>query len=155
MRPALEDACVIPDWKHCPTGVGFYRFHKERFAAFLDRNGVTVGVPPRLPAGCVEVPEPEFDRNIRHGFDKWTYFARGCWTGRIKIGQSNNPSQRVRDLIHSNFGEEAELVATLRGSHFERAYHDVFREWLDGHEWFAPHPDILAEIDRINAEAVA
>lgn len=134
---------------HLPLGGVVLRYSKERFAAFLDKYGITVGTPPTLPEWCFEVPAKEFNRDISYRFDKWTYFAVGQWTGRIKIGQSVNPSQRVRDLPYSNFGEEAELVATLRGCHFERAYHDAFRPWLEGHEWFAPHPDILAEIDRL------
>jgi hypothetical protein len=143
------------EWLHCPTGVGFMRYNRDMFADFLVRHGMTVGTCPTLPDYCVEVPEEEFKQWVRQGLEKWTYFARGKWTGRIKIGKSNNPSERMRTLPSSNYGEEAELLATLRGEHFESAYHNAFRDWHEGHEWFAPHPDILAEIDRLNAGAPA
>lgn len=149
MTDALNDSYKVPEWMHCPTGVGFLRYHKDKFAAFLERHGVTVGTPPKLPAYCVEVPEKEFARSLRYRFDKWTYFAIGQWTGRIKIGQSNDPYRRAQDLPYSSYGEEAVIAVTLRGAHFERAYHDAFRDWHEGHEWFAPHPDILAEIERL------
>lgn len=145
----VNDPPFLPEWLHCPTEYGARRYCKECFAAMLERAGVTTGTPPALPAYCVEEPEDGWNRCVRLGLDKWTYFARGKWTGRIKIGQSNNPNKRVRQLDHSNFGEESVLLITLRGSHFEKAYHDVFAEWCEGHEWFAPHPDILAEIERL------
>lgn len=140
---------------HCPPGSWTKRYHREKFAAFLERNGVTEGTPPKLPTYCVEEPEEGFKRLVRMGIDKYTYFARGKWTGRIKIGQSNDPWRRVHELINASFGEEAELLVTLRGGHFESVYHEAFRPWLEGHEWFAPHPDILAEIDRLNERDVA
>lgn len=142
----------LPDkleWMHCPTGIGELRFHKQRFAEFLAASGVTDGVPPTLPKWCVEEAEPLFSRAIKLGLAKWTYFARGLDTGRIKIGMSKDPARRVADMRHVRYGEAAELLVTLRGGHFESAYHDAFRDWHEGHEWFAPHPDILAEVARI------
>lgn len=140
---------------HRPFDGVFLRYSKERFAAFLKRYGISEGVTPALPEWCVEVEEAEFKRSLRYKDDKYTYFARGKWTGRVKIGQSNDPWRRVHELINAPFGEESVLCATLRGSHFEPVYHDVFKAWREGHEWFAPHPDILAEIDRLNERGVA
>lgn len=153
-RSTSDDGAEVgtpPEWMYCPNGVGFYRFDKGLFAAWLEREGIKTGTPPVLPVWCIEDPETDFAKWVGKGISKWTYFARGKSSGRIKIGMSNNPEKRVRELVHANYGEEAELLVTLRGEHFEKAYHHVFAEWCEGHEWFAPHPDILAEIDRLNS----
>lgn len=143
------------EWLYCPTGAGEMRFHKERFEAMLEREGVIEGKPPTLPSWCEEPSEKHFNRLVERGIESWTYFARGLESGRIKIGKSKEPHRRVSQLAYCRFGEKAELVALRRGDLFERAYHNAFREWSEGHEWFAPHPDILAEIDRLNGRASA
>jgi hypothetical protein len=40
------------------------------------------------------------------------------------------------------------VLATVRGN-FEVAYHRLFAEHRAFGEWFEPHPDILAEVDRL------
>ena len=141
------------EWLYCPTFGGEMRFHKERFEAMLARQGVTKGTPPKLPSWCKEVGERTFKRLLSRGAECWTYFARGIESGRIKIGKSKDPHRRVTQLPYCAFGERAELVALLRGEDFEWVYHRAFEQWREGHEWFAPHPDILAEIERLNAGA--
>ena len=101
--------------------------------------------------GYPEEPREGFSRIVARGLDSYTYFARGTWVGRIKIGRSNDPRRRVNELYRTPCGEDAELVAVLRGASFETFYHRLFAEHLYGHEWFEPHADILAEIERINA----
>jgi hypothetical protein len=96
-----------------------------------------------------EIPEDIFALWMNRGVAAYTYFARGLVTGRIKIGKSKHPWTRVSNLACSNNGEKAELICTLRGGHFERLYHSRFAEHHDGNEWFAPHPDIFAEIERL------
>lgn len=38
---------------------------------------------------------------------------------------------------------------------WERTYHNAFEPWRFCGEWFAPHPDILAEIERIGGSHAA
>jgi hypothetical protein len=80
----------------------------------------------------------------------YTYFARGKHTGRIKIGLSKEPEYRISQLQHTREGESSEPLVIIRGNR-ELMYHRVFARWLEGNEWFAPHPDILAEIERLTA----
>ncbi len=103
--------------------------------------------------GIEEVPAEQFRSWLKQGLDKYTYFARGKWTGRIKIGSSNDPWRRVGELIRSNNGEEAELLVVLRGDFFEMIYHREFERHLNGYEWFSPHSDILDEIERLKGLA--
>lgn len=105
--------------------------------------------PIMLKHGTTEEGDGRFVYWVATGMEKFTYFAVGLWTGRIKIGSSNDPWRRASELIRSNNGEEAKLVAVLRGRHLEGVYHREFREYLDGCEWYLPHPDILAEIERL------
>ena len=100
-----------------------------------------------------EIPEDIFDHWMSLGVEAYTYFAKGLWTGRIKIGRSTDPWRRVNELIGVRNGEEAELLCALRGRHLERKYHNRFAEYHDGNEWFTPAPDILAEIERLNTGA--
>lgn len=102
--------------------------------------------------GFCQPSENEMRRRRGLGIDAYTYFAVGRWTGRIKIGRSNEPWRRVTELIRANNGEESALAVTLRGGEFERAYHDLFAEHADGNEWFNPAPEILSEIARLKAE---
>jgi integrase len=84
----------------CPTDFGLLRFDKDLFAAYLARTGTTTGTPPKLPKWCVEESEKAFARSLKLGLDKWTYFARAKYTGRIKIGVSKEPTGlRLGDLV--------------------------------------------------------
>jgi len=102
-----------------------------------------------------EIPKDIFDHWMALGVSGYTYFARGLETGRIKIGRSKDPWHRRTQLASSNNGENAELICVLRGLHFEKKYHRQFADHLDACEWFNPHPEILAEIARLNSEPSA
>lgn len=141
------------DWLIFPETGGFGRFCPALFAQFLSRSGYSdgtkVGTPPELPADAVETPPSAWQLAEGRGMCEWTYFARGRYSGRIKIGKSRMPEYRVGQLSLATYGEPSDILLTLRGGHLEKAYHRVFRQWHEGHEWFAPHPDILAEITRL------
>lgn len=67
----------------------------------------------------------------------------------IKIGMSNNPEGRLR-VLQTGHTEPLELLAfTEGGKDLEREYHTRFAAHRLAGEWFAPHPDILAEIERV------
>lgn len=80
---------------------------------------------------------------------KYTYFMRDRRNGLIKIGMSLDPHGRRARLSSSGFCD-MEILATLRGGDLEKAYHQHFADLCVRGEWFHPHPDILAEIARIN-----
>ena len=140
-------------WRHecdCP----FYGdFHLGLFQHFLAKCGYEdgrQGVPPTLEFGMAS--EEDF---IRWGekATEYTYFAVGRHSGLIKIGMSKQPRFRVSRLQNdaNGTGEQADLILYRSLSEWERMYHDAFHPWRITGEWFAPHPDILAEIERIKA----
>jgi hypothetical protein len=79
----------------------------------------------------------------------YTYFARCTLTGQIKIGRTADVKTRMYRL-GIDAGAPVELLATISGGEIEPVYHWWFAEHRLEGEWFAPHPDILAEIDRLN-----
>jgi len=75
---------------------------------------------------------------------------------RIKIGHTTNPEVRLRTLRYQ-FGLPCQgFLATVPGGQdLEASYHERFDEHrLGRQEWFSPHPDILAEIERLNQTPV-
>jgi len=133
-------------WTVSTGCVGYFQL--DLFERFLAKCGYTQGRkgrPPIMPADMEAIEPPLADR-------EWVYFARGRNTGLIKIGRSKQPAFRVGQLKHDRFfGDDADLLVTRRGHDWERAYHMAFEPWRFCGEWFAPHPDILAEIDRLKS----
>lgn len=73
--------------------------------------------------------------------------------GPIKIGFTAFPDERVATLQIGS-PSPLKMAAIIDGSYeLEDRYHDAFAEWRFHGEWFAPHPDILAEIERLKAGA--
>lgn len=79
------------------------------------------------------------------------YFVQKGADGPIKIGYTANITTRMRSL-RVKHGKDCRLLATRAGGrgregtyHFQFAYHFI------GNEWFHPHPEILAEIERVNS----
>lgn len=82
------------------------------------------------------------------------YFIR-AGSGAIKIGIAKSPKRRMAELQCSHH-ETLEIAATTPGGRTsERAYHLRFKEHHIRGEWFHPHPDILAEIERLARKAPA
>jgi hypothetical protein len=133
-------------------------YNPDLFEQFLIKSGFRhgrKGQSPALPDWAIEETEDQHRDWRKRGIRcDYTYFARARWTGRIKIGHTTRcPHERASELIRSRNGEEAELLASLRGKHFERLYQTAFYTWHLGAEWFAPHPDILAEVERLRGSA--
>lgn len=126
-------------------------FSADRFQSFLSRCGYLngrPGIPPQLHFGD-GVTEADWIK-WGEGAKEFTYFARGKWSGRIKIGKSKQPAYRVSKLHHDRGpSEEAEMLVFRTMPEWERMYHDAFHPWRVEGEWFAPHPDILAEVARV------
>ena len=82
------------------------------------------------------------------------YFVQ-AENGLIKIGSTKYLDDRLYSLrCGSPVG--LELIASLKGDRtVEFALHTRFAEHRLHGEWFTPHPDILAEIERINRGVAA
>ena len=78
-----------------------------------------------------------------------TIYFIGPECGPIKIGMASRLKFRLNDLRLMN-PYPLLVHATVTGlPKLEREYHRRFAEHRLHGEWFAPHPDILAEIERI------
>lgn len=76
------------------------------------------------------------------------YFIR-AGDGPIKIGIACDLDRRLREIQIHHF-DELRVVATVGGGmKLERELHKRFAAHHIRGEWFAPHPDILAEIERL------
>jgi hypothetical protein len=71
--------------------------------------------------------------------------------GPIKIGISVNPRGRLKGLQTAHPWKLSLLCVIPGGCALEAQYHARFAEHRLHGEWFSPHPDILAEIDRLNS----
>jgi hypothetical protein len=79
----------------------------------------------------------------------WVYFVQApC--GSIKIGRARNVEFRIRELQCANPQKLTLLAVALDGNR-EAEYHRRFAEHRMQGEWFQPHADILAEIERLGA----
>lgn len=71
--------------------------------------------------------------------------------GPIKIGVATNINKRLSMLQVGNH-EPLSVLATVQGGiNLETKLHWKFHKHRVRGEWFEPHPDILAEIERLNA----
>lgn len=80
------------------------------------------------------------------------YFIQSA-DGPIKIGLSGDVRKRIKGLQSSSPMKLALLCEVKGGGLMESDYHARFSAHRLHGEWFHPHPDILAEIERLNAEA--
>lgn len=86
---------------------------------------------------------------MKAGKHCWVYFI-GCEKHGIKIGVATNVEKRLATL-RSCCPISLKVMATRPGGiDRERAYHKQFAEHRLHGEWFDPHPDILAEIERLS-----
>lgn len=81
-----------------------------------------------------------------------TIYFIGSDGGPIKIGYTKDITIRLRDLRLANALPLSLLASTNGRTKLEREYHARFAAHRLHGEWFAPHPDILAEIDRLNTK---
>ena len=79
-----------------------------------------------------------------------TIYFVGPADGPIKIGYASRLEFRLKDLRTMN-ALPLVLHATVQGpAALEREYHRRFAASRLHGEWFSPHPDILAEIERLS-----
>lgn len=78
------------------------------------------------------------------------YFIRSA-AGPVKIGRARRIEFRLRELRLSS-PVALDIAATVEGPpDLERQYHHKFAAHRLHGEWFTPAPEILAEIERLNA----
>lgn len=96
------------------------------------------------------------ENNIRYGgrWDDATVYFAGVTSGEIKIGLAKDVASRISTMQTGNHLEIAVLAVTSGGVSQERAYHRLFAEHRIRGEWFRPHSDILAEIERLSANSL-
>lgn len=118
------------------------RKRAEQIRAEMD--GVMLHFASKLaprPPTVVEPPRPKVG----------TIYFIGPEAGPIKIGFASRLEFRLRDLQLAN-ALPLIVHASVEGSpKLERDYHRWFAAHRLHGEWFEPHPDILAEIERLNA----
>lgn len=101
------------------------------------------------PEACSE-PAPV----VQEEYDWPDLYFIGSAGGPIKIGISVDPAKRVRQL-QTGYPYELKVFATVRGGCLlEPEYHARFAAHRLQGEWFNPHPEVLAEIERLNANAL-
>lgn len=84
------------------------------------------------------------------GWDGVCYFIQKGKDGPIKIGFTLDKATRLKSL-RTLHGKECKWLAERFGGRIrEEVYHAQFAAHRLHGEWFAPHPDILAEIASIN-----
>jgi hypothetical protein len=69
-----------------------------------------------------------------------TYLLFSKKTNLYKIGQSNNPAERVKQI-----GKELEIIATHH-TNIERYLHKKYREYREFNEWFRFPDDIAKDV---------
>lgn len=102
---------------------------------------------PEVRKSIRKIAEESLDRSE----SLFVYFIESPISGAIKIGKSVDPTVRI-ETLQIGHSEPLVLLAAIPGtSADETAYHKRFKEHRMRGEWFSPHPDILAEIERINS----
>lgn len=127
---------------------------------FTPRSRKTEAKNPVMPLPYVKTRKPfPFEqtdaetfarcrKHLRGSSDaKYTYFMRDGVSGLIKIGMSADPNERRMALAASG-ARSMEILLVLRDGNLEGCYHQHFADLRVEGEWFLPHPDIFAEIDR-------
>lgn len=123
----------------------FYQKLGERVAKeVLDHN--LAGPMPRLmPQG------PDYVKIETAAMEQLVYFIQAGDTGPVKIGIAKDPNSRLSGLQTAHHETLHLRAITVGGMEQEREYHVRFAHCALRGEWFEPHTDILAEIERLNA----
>lgn len=121
----------------------------DRYSAAVYKQGLIDGREKLLQ----EQRDERERRRVGRGKKEWVtviYFIRS--PSAVKIGMAKDANRRLM-VLQTSHSDELELVATCEGGRkLEAEYHALFAEHRLRGEWFSPHPDILAEIDRLQEE---
>ncbi len=101
------------------------------------------------PPSRYELSKPDRRRRSTH-LNDIVYFI-GAADGPVKIGVSHNVSKRLATLQTAHPVQLFVLATAGGGIAAERHYHAWFAGHLLRGEWFERSPELVAEIDRLNA----
>ena len=101
-----------------------------------------------LDAAIAKVVKKEFENIGKRIVNRKIYFIQ-AEHGAIKIGVATDPVKRLRTLQTGSPVKLTLRAVTEGGALAEEQYHYKFMAHRLHGEWFDPHPDILAEIDRL------
>lgn len=122
----------------------------DRYAQAVYQQGIIDGQAKLLEQQRDERERRKIARG-RKEFVTVIYFIRSATA--IKIGMAKDAQRRLT-VLQTSHPETLELVATCPGGRaLEGEYHARFAEHRVRGEWFEPHPDILAEIERLTTGA--
>lgn len=103
-------------------------------------------------AELVEVAiHDEFEKLAGKVVNRTVYFVQ-TESGPIKIGIAQDVQKRLRGLQVSTPDKLTLLCTAPGGVQAEAKLHRRFASYRLRGEWFAAHPDILAEVERIKSE---
>lgn len=100
--------------------------------------------------------EPVQKQNIilpkNSNYKGYVYFVQGVHGGAIKIGYSNNPEQRLREL-QTSYPDILRILCLIPGDEKrEKSYHKRFYKYRLNGEWFAPDKQILDVIEKLKVK---
>lgn len=96
--------------------------------------------------------EVEISRRKEANYKEAAVYFIQSGQGPIKIGMAVDVEKRRKSLQTAHPFPLTVLATTTGGGEQEKAYHERFKVHRKEGEWFAPHPDILTEVDRLNAQ---
>lgn len=100
--------------------------------------------------GSPEILAAYWDADQAGHADSVVYFMTRESDEAIKIGFAKALKNRRR-MLEKEHGCAVTVLATRPGGRFlENLYHNRFHDHRIRGEWFTRHPDILAEIERLN-----
>lgn len=145
--PLYEGMAVGPFhvWRHLD---GWAVYNNDRFIVGADSKPAAIKLMVDLHSSWV--PAPARPKREPEGSVAQCYFI-GLIDGPIKIGASVKPAERIRDLQAACPYPIGILALAGGGFATEASYHRRFAAFRLHGEWFDRHPDILAEIDRLNS----
>jgi hypothetical protein len=122
----------------------FYQRLGERVAREVLGHNLASPRPMLTPAGV------DYEAIETVALAQLVYFVQVGEAGAIKIGIARDPASRLASLQTGHHEDLHIRALTHGGAEQERAYHEQFAAHRLRGEWFAPHPDILAEIERLS-----
>ncbi|MGE4419997.1 MAG: GIY-YIG nuclease family protein [Sulfurimonas sp.] len=82
------------------------------------------------------------------------YFIKNIDTGRIKIGFSDTPTKRLKELQTGN-DNKLVLIKTIAGDkNKEASLHEMFSHLRSNGEWFDPDDELLQFIKETNTKSL-
>lgn len=82
------------------------------------------------------------------------YFIKNIVTGRIKIGFSNTPTKRLKELQTGNDNKLVLIKTIVGGKDKEASLHEMFSHLRSNGEWFEPDDELLQFIKGTNTRSL-